>query len=107
MTGFWLKLHDRVEHVGDIGIAGTVVHIDENLIESHGITTCSVRWDDAEDDFIDIQWTDKLQLVEVPTDPVGTTSEGRLYVPSVGLMREALLQSKSADEGSDTQGTTK
>jgi len=106
MTDFWLKRYDRVEHVGDAGIAGTVVHIDENLIESHGITTCSVRWDDAEDDFIDIQWTDKLQLVEVHTDPFAT-SEGRLYVPSVGLMREALLQSKSADEGSDTQGTTK
>ena len=30
---FWLRVGNRVEHVGDVGLPGTVTHLDWNLIE--------------------------------------------------------------------------
>ena len=63
---FWLQVGDRVEHVGDIGLPGTVTHIDSNLIElGYGVTTCCVVWDDGDGEYEDVQWTNKLVLVEL------------------------------------------
>lgn len=57
---FWLKQGDRVQHKKDPGVEGTVVHIDGNLIEAYGVTTCLVRWDDCPTPAI--QWTTSLFL---------------------------------------------
>jgi len=72
MTGFCLKLHDRVERIERPGITGTVVHFDKV-----GNTTCFVRWDYEErgSNYFNIERKDQLQLVEVPIDPFAT-SEG-------------------------------
>lgn len=56
---YGLFVGSRVEHKGDPGIFGTVIHIDENLYD---ITTCSVVWDDADEGVVSIQWTNKLIL---------------------------------------------
>lgn len=62
---FWLQLGDRVEHVGDTGFPGTVTHIDDNLLMlGYGVTTCCVLWDDGDGEYEDIQWTNKLVLVD-------------------------------------------
>lgn len=58
---FWLNPGDRVEHVGDPGDYGVVLSIDDNLIESYGVTTCLVLWDGCNS--TDIQWTNKLAMV--------------------------------------------
>jgi hypothetical protein len=64
MSGeFWLRVGDRVQHVKDASWRGKVVSIDSNLIESHGVTTCRVLWDDSKDP--DIHWTNKLVHEEV------------------------------------------
>jgi len=59
-----LKVGDRVEHVKQPGDLRTITQIDWNLIQiGWGVTTCLVRWDGCVED--DIQWTNKLQVVEV------------------------------------------
>lgn len=62
---FWLKLGDRVIHIGEPG-AGTVVSIDIDcyLLERYGVTTCQVLWDDSPDGATDTQWTNKLEKIE-------------------------------------------
>ena len=54
-----VKVGDRVSHIGDGVVLGTVTHVDTNL--KH-ITTCNVIWDDQPDE-VDIQWTNKLLVV--------------------------------------------
>lgn len=49
---------DRVCHIKEQGLQGVVTKIDRNLPHP---TTCNVKWDG--DDFIDIQWTNKLNKV--------------------------------------------
>jgi len=61
MINFHLQVGDKVTHIKDSSWTGTITHIDENLIESHGVTTCNVKWDDTEE--LDIQWSNKLVLV--------------------------------------------
>jgi len=61
---FWLKIGDRVHHVKDTDSVGKVVYIDFNLIlAGREVTTCLVLWD-GEVDEADIQWTNKLGLIE-------------------------------------------
>ena len=62
---YGVKVGDRVQHVKDIGIMGTVLHIDDNLI---GVTTCEILWDDSIDGATDIQWTNKLVVVSEVSD---------------------------------------
>lgn len=67
MEGFWLKAGDRVEHIKEPGFPGTVIEIDLDCYPLHvyGVTTCCVRWDDAEEGEEDaINWTNKLAKVE-------------------------------------------
>lgn len=59
---FWLKVGDRVSHINDSSLIGTVTEIDENLIDFYGTTTCKVLWDD--DGGEDIRWTNRLALLE-------------------------------------------
>lgn len=59
---FWLSVGDIVEHVGEPGGYGVVIGIDDNLIQSHGVTTCRIVWYD--DKNVDVQWSNKLRLVE-------------------------------------------
>ena len=61
IENFHLQVGDRVNHVKDYSWCGSIVHIDGNLIEEYGVTTCNVKWDDSED--LDIQWTNKLVLI--------------------------------------------
>ena len=58
---FHLQVGDRVNHVKDYSWSGVIVHIDGNLIEAYGVTTCNVKWDGIED--LDIQWSNKLVLI--------------------------------------------
>lgn len=60
MRKFWVKQGDRVQHKKDPGVEGTVLRIDENLIEGYGVTTCLVRWDDNPTPVV--QWTTSLFL---------------------------------------------
>lgn len=52
-----LKKSDRVVHIKDNSLFGTVVEVDNNLRD---ITTCKVIWDDDKEQEPDIQWTNKL-----------------------------------------------
>jgi len=53
---------DRVAHRRDPSVTGTVLSVDLGSIpEEWGVTTCLVRWDDA--DCNDIQWTNKLEIL--------------------------------------------
>ena len=56
---FKFKIGDRVEHVKEPGIEGTIVQIDPY---EDDVTTCRVIWDDG-DGYEDIQWTNKLFLI--------------------------------------------
>lgn len=59
---YGFKVGDSVAHIrdqgGDIGI---VISIDEDY-DLGGVTTCEVLWQECTD--VDIQWTNKLILVE-------------------------------------------
>lgn len=57
-----IQLGDRVEHIKELGIYGTIVQIDPYESE---VTTCKVVWNDSIDGYEDIQWTNKLQKVVV------------------------------------------
>lgn len=65
-----LKAGDRVAHIKEPHLPGTVVSIDLDCypLEVYGVTTCRVFWDDEEgyqsEDDADIQWTNKLVKVE-------------------------------------------
>lgn len=57
---FLFRVGDRVEHVKDPGVGGTIIEVDINLIEAGwGVTTVRVSWDDGDPDG-DIIWTNKL-----------------------------------------------
>ena len=57
---FPFRVGDRVEHVKDVGIGGTITEVDMNLIEAGGGgTTVRVVWDDGEPSG-DVTWTNKL-----------------------------------------------
>ena len=45
---FWLQPGDRVEHIKDSGIKGTIIKIDFDSYPfyEYGVTTCEVQWDD-------------------------------------------------------------
>ena len=61
---FWLKIGDRIHHVKDTDSVGEVIYLDFNLIlAGRGVTTCLVLWE-GENDVADIQWTNKLRLIE-------------------------------------------
>ena len=53
--GFHIKVGDRVEHLREPGVLGTVTKVDKNLIKEYGITTVNILWDDAETGVVDTQ----------------------------------------------------
>jgi hypothetical protein len=57
---YGLDIGDRVCHVKDDTLIGVITEIDDNLPD---ITTCRVLW--AGETETDIQWTNKLVLVEM------------------------------------------
>lgn len=67
---FWLQKGDRVCHIKEPEISGTILEIDLDCYPLHeyGVTTARVRWDDDEGEYplseYDIQWTNKLMKIE-------------------------------------------
>lgn len=61
---FWLQPQDRVRHKREPQALGTVLSVDLDCYPLHeyGVTTAEVLWNDA-DGVTDIQWTNKLELV--------------------------------------------
>lgn len=62
---FWLQPQDRVRLKREPDAVGTVLSVDLDCypLSEYGITTAEVIWDDAVDGVIDIQWTNKLELI--------------------------------------------
>lgn len=57
---------DRVTHIKEGDVLGTVVSVDDEnnyFFENYGVTTCKVVWDDCPN-IQDVQWTSKLLKVE-------------------------------------------
>lgn len=62
---FWLQVGDTVEHYRKRGIKGKVISIDFDSYPfyEYGTTTCEVLWKYSEDGVADVQWDNKLVLV--------------------------------------------
>jgi len=64
---FWLQPQARVRLKIEPETMGTVLSVDLDCypLEVYGVTTAKVLWDDAEGE-VDIQWSNKLELVNRP-----------------------------------------